>query len=506
LLIFERITMAQTTTPFSSPIILELNKKYQTQWALHSAESLLAWDLEVNMPPKASTSRGAVLGELSMLIQKQMAEIYPPLERASVREQDLNDYEKGVVRILNRKKKFYTRIPPSLLEQENKVAAEASVVWREARKKSDFKSFRPYLEKNIELKREEAEKLGYERHPYNALLDQYEEGITVDAVDRIFAKLIPALKSMLAKIKSSQFATDSPLVEKSYDIDAMSEVNRKLVEVLGMPKDRFRTDTSTHPFEANMSRDDVRITTRYEGTDFKRTLFSVIHESGHAIYELQIDESLQYSPIGVAVSNGFHESQSRFWENVVGRSKEFIALIRPMMQEHLEFLASFSDDQLYYYFNQVRPGLIRVDADELTYNFHTALRYELEKKVIGGEVSTSELPEIWNDTMEEYLGIRPKTDAEGILQDVHWCQGSFGYFPTYTLGNVIAGMIWYNIRKEMQFKEKVRGGEFDPVKKWLYEKIHRWGATYSPKELADKSLGEPINPDRLIEYLQWKYQ
>lgn len=263
-------------------------------------------------------------------------------------------------------------------------------------------------------------------------------------------------------------------------------------------------DLSTHPFEANMARDDVRITTRYEGTDFRRALFSTIHESGHAIYELQIDEKLHFTPTGVAVSNGFHESQSRFWENVIGRSKEFVSLISPILQS-LDFTASFSNEQLYYYFNLVKPGTIRVDADELTYNFHTALRYNLEKKVIGGEASASELPGMWNDAMEEYLGIVPPNDAQGVFQDVHWSHGDFGYFPTYTLGNVIAGMIWHNIRKDLPLEEKVRSGDFQPVKQWLFEKIHRWGATFAPKDLAVRSFGEPINSDRLIEYLEWKY-
>jgi len=498
--------LTETETLFSNPTIIELNQKYRTQWALRSAESLLGWDLEVNMPPKGSAPRGLVLGEVSMLLQKQMTELYPLLEKVDTHAGDLNDYEKGVLRVLRRKQRFYSRIPPSLLEQENKVAAEASVVWREARKKSDFKVFQPYLEKNIELKREEAEKLGYERHPYNALLDQFEEGFTVEDVDRIFSTLIPALKSILAKAQKSQFSTESSLVSRGYKVDAVSEVNRKLVELLGMPKDRFRMDLSTHPFETSVSRDDVRITTRYEGTDFRRALFSTIHESGHAIYELQIEDSLQFTPIGIAVSNGFHESQSRFWENEIGRNRNFIGLIRPTLDQHLDFLGAFSNEQLYYYFNFVRPGMIRVDADELTYNFHTAVRYELEKKILGGEVSTSELPEIWKDTMEEYLGIRPETDSEGILQDVHWSHGEFGYFPTYTLGNVIAGMIWYQIRKDLPLEENVREGDLLPVKRWLYEKIHRWGSTFSPKELAQRSFGEEINPDRLIEYLRWKYE
>jgi len=446
------------------------------------------------------------MAEISLMTQKHMAEIYPLLDETRVG--DLNDYELGVVRILKRKQKYYTRIPPSLLERRDRVAAEASVVWREARQKSDFKMFLPYLEKNIEIKKEEAEKLGYEKHPYDALLDQYDEGLTVKDMDQMFSKLTSALKTILTKVRkeNSRFVKDSPLVEKNYEVDSMKKVNKKIIDLLGMPKERFRMDISTHPFEENMSRDDVRITTRYEGTDFKSALFSTIHESGHAIYELQLNEKLQYTPIGVSVSNGFHESQSRFWENVIGRSREFVSLIRPALTENLAFVSSYDDEQLYFYFNEVRPGKIRVEADELTYNFHTALRYQLEKKVIGGEIKASELPELWNETMEEYLGVKPANDAEGLLQDVHWSHGSFGYFPTYTLGNIISGMIWHNIRKEISLEDRVREGDFEPIKKWLYEKIHRWGAAFSPQELAKRALGEPINPDHLIEYLKWKFE
>jgi carboxypeptidase Taq len=490
---------------FSDPQVMELNRKYTTVWGLRSAGSLLGWDLEVNMPPKGSTARGVAMGEITMLVQRQMTELYPALEKAGEKEGALNDYERGVVRVLKRSQKYFTRIPPSLLEKENQLAAEAFVIWREARKKSNFKEFQPSLEKFVELKREEAEKLGYVGHPYNALLDQYEEGLTTTDVDQMYSRLIPALKKILAKVQNSRFTEGSPLVEQSYDTPIMAEVTKKIVDILQMPKERYRIDVSAHPFEASVSRDDVRITTRYEGSDFRRSLFSIIHESGHAIYELQLNEKLQFTATGIAASNGFHESQSRFWENVVGRSRGFVKLIGPMLRDQLNFVAPYDDEQLFYYFNQVRPGLIRVDADELTYNFHTALRYELEKKVIGGEISVSELPEMWKDLLEDYLGVRPPNDTLGVLQDVHWSHGDFGYFSTYTLGNVIAGMLWHNIRKELNFDERVRGGDFQPVKAWLYEKIHRWGATFSPRELAERSLGEPANPDRLIEYLEWKY-
>lgn len=439
------------------------------------------------------------------MMQKQMSEIYPMLDK--LRVEGFNDYEKGDARVLRRKRKYFTRIPPSLLERKSKVAAEATVAWRSARQNADFRAFEPYLDKIIEIAREEAEKLGYEKHPYDALLDQYEEGFTVDDADAMYSSLVPELKEILEKIQrqKSPFLKRSPLASKSYDVSAASEINSKLIAILGMPKDRFRVDTSTHPFTQAMSGDDVRITTRYEGSDFKRALFSTIHESGHAIYELQIDDKLEHSPIGAPVSFGFHESQSRFWENVIGRSREFVSLLRPALVEGLPFVSSYNDDQIYYYFNEVAPGVIRVDADELTYNFHTALRYDIEKKVIAGELRTAELPEVWNDTLEKYLGIRPANDAEGILQDVHWSHGSFGYFATYTLGNVIAGMIWHDIRGDLELKENIRTGDFLPIKKWLYEKIHRWGSTYAPKDLAVRSFGRSVRSNDLIEYLRTKY-
>jgi carboxypeptidase Taq len=492
-------------SPFSNPTIRELIEKFKPFWALKRSESLLEWDLEVNMPERGSASRGFIMGQLALLDQIHIASLYPTLERAN-QIQDLNDEEKGVVRILEYLKKFYTKIPPSLLEQEKMVTVEATVVWRESRRKSDFKSFQPYLEKIVDLKLQEAEKLGYEKHPYNALLDLYEEQVTVDDMDAMFSRLIPALKRILEKVRSEKkFVSTHPLESEPYEKETLVKVNRRLTEILGLPKDRFRMDVSTHPFMTNISRDDVRITTRYEGRDFAKSTYGTIHESGHGIYELQINEKLEYTPIGIAASTGFHESQSRFWENIVGRSRAFVSLVSPMLREELSFLSKYDDQELYQYFNRVRPSLIRVEADEVTYNFHTALRYELEKKLLSGDIKASELPSIWNDTMEDYLGVKPENDAQGVLQDVHWSGGSMGYFPTYSLGNVIAGMIWYNMRKDIDLDKNVRSGDFAPIKAWLYDRIHKYGATYTPKELAKRSLGESFNPDRLIEYLEWKY-
>jgi carboxypeptidase Taq len=495
----------EKTDPFPNPTIRELNEKYKAFWALTRSQALLEWDLEVNMPEKGSKSRGFIISQLALLDQVHLANLYPTLEKAGMIT-DLNDYEKGVLRMLKHHKKFFTRIPPSLLEEERKVSVEGTVIWREARKKSDFKLFQPILEKMIDIKLREAEKLGYEKHPYNALLDLYEEQVTVEDMDAMFSQLIPALKRILEKVGSEKrYVSNHPLELESYEVPSLQNVNRRLTEILGIPKDRFRMDVSTHPFMTNISRDDVRITTRYEGKDFAKSTFGTIHESGHGIYELQIDEKLEYTPIDVSASTGFHESQSRFWENIVGRSKAFVSLISPMLKDELKFLAKYNDEELYRYFNRVRPSLIRVEADELTYNFHTALRYELEKKLLAGDIHASELPSIWNDTMADYLGIRPANDAEGVLQDIHWSGGAFGYFPTYSLGNVIAGMIWYNIRNDIELDKTIRNGEFAPIKAWLYERIHKYGATYPPKELAQRSLGEAFNPERLVQYLEWKY-
>jgi carboxypeptidase Taq len=492
---------------FSHPKILELIKAYRPIWALSSSGALLEWDLEVNMPERGSESRGVTMAELALIRQDRMKTVYPILEEASARSKDLNEEEKGVVRILERMKKYYTRIPPELLEEEQRLAVEATVVWREARKKADFNQFKPYLERILTLKIKEAEKLGYENHPYNAMLDLGEEGLTVEDMDSMFSRMIPSLRRILEKTRTTKkFPSRHPLEDIKYDVGSMGVVNREITEILGMPKDRFRMDTSTHPFMTGASRDDIRITTRYEGVDFRNTMYSVIHESGHAIYELQLDEKLNYTPVSHAASTGFHESQSRFWENIIGRSKEFVTLIKPLLTKNLSFLAPYDDnDELYQYFNLVRPGLIRVDADELTYNFHIALRYEIEKKLFDGKLSVGELPSLWNETMSEYLGITPQNDAEGVLQDIHWSGGSLGYFPTYSLGNIIGGMIWHNIRKDLDLGELTTKGNFAPIKFWLYDKIHRWGAIYPPKELAKKTLGEPYNPERMLQYLEQKY-
>ena len=490
---------------FENPLIKHIIEGYKPIWALNHASTLFEWDLETFMPLGASKSRGFAQAQIALMRQQRIFNLAETVARAE-QSSDLSDYEKGIIRVIKREVEYFTKIPPDLIEELEKTVTEATVVWREARKRSDFSLFKPHLEKIVELKRREADKLDFEGHPYNALLDLFEEDLTTEDVDRMFASLLPNLKRILEKIISSGFFPPKHKLEEiEYEERDMKRVNQEVLRILGMPDDRFRMDTSTHPFTSGLSLDDVRITTRYERKNFKESLYSVIHECGHALYDLQIDPALEYTPIAGGASLGIHESQSRFWENMIGRSGEFVKLLYPTLRKNLSFMSQFSEEDVYKYLNVVRPSLIRVAADEVTYNFHIVVRYEVEKKLIGGEASVSEIPTIWDDMIEEYLGVRPKRLAEGVLQDVHWSGGMFGYFPTYTLGNVIAAMVHDHLRENLNVQDALGRSEIDTIKNWLRENIHKWGSTYSPKKLQEKIFGEIYNPAHLLSYLEEKY-
>ncbi len=488
-----------------NPIVKEILEKYAQVWALGHAQAVLGWDTETHMPEAGARSRGMAGGQLAVLAQKATVEM-DPLVRKAERARDLDDMEKGIVRAMRRNLDYFLKVPPEVVEEIQRVTTEATVVWRQARKKSDFKLFRPHLEKIVDLQITVAEKMGYQKHPYNALMDMFEEGFTVRDADAVYARLIPESKRLVEKVmKAGVYPSRHPLESVKYQTAALERVNEAVVGLLKMPVDRFRMDVSTHPFTVQIARDDVRITTRYEGSDFKASVFSTVHESGHAIYGLGVDPKLAFTPIGDGASFGVHESQSRFWENVVGRSREFVKLLGPILRKDLPFVKGHDDEDLYRYFNTVRKSFIRVEADELTYNFHTALRYEVEKKVIAGEVKVAEVPSLWNDTFEDYLGMRPRNDAQGALQDVHWSGGSFGYFATYTLGNVIAAMIWHKMKDGAVIRDALEDGDILQLKEWLGTNIHRFGSTYAPKELQERVFGEAYNADRLLRYFNAKF-
>lgn len=493
---------------FQKEIIKQILGHYRKIWAIGHAQSVLGWDMEVNMPKMGITERSTAQGELSVLAHSFMLEpkFVELVEKAA--EEELNDYERGVVRVLQREIRIAKAFPPEFVRELSEVRSKATMAWAEAKEKDDFKKFEPWLDKIIELAKKAADYLGYDEYPYDALLDLYEEGLRTRDLEPIFEKLEKELKPILERIlEEGKVPREHPLEKEEYDIEAMKKVNLKVLELLGYPLGtRGRLDVSPHPFTAEFGIHDVRITTRYEGFDFRRALLAVVHEFGHALYELQVDERFMFSPIAGGVSLGIHESQSRFWENMIGRSKEFVGLIYPILKENLPFMSKYTEEDIYNYFNIVRPDFIRVEADEVTYNMHILLRYKLEKLMVNEEIKASELPELWNDEIERLLGIRPKSYKEGILQDIHWAHGTVGYFPTYSLGTLLATQIRSHILRDIPgFYEKVANGEFAPIKEWLREKVHKYGSMYPPKELLERSFGEGINPEYFIRYIKEKY-
>ncbi len=496
------------TMVFENQVIKEIITEYRALWALDHALSLLSWDSETYMPRGGVEERGIATAELRVLWQKLL--LQPKLaglvEKASGLE-GLNEYERGVVRVLGRKIRIYKKIPPKLLAELAETTEKAKSVWREAKEKNDYRMFEPWLAKIVELNRKMAEHLGYEDHPYDALLDLHEEGMRTRDVEKIFNAIAPALKKILERVlEEDYYPKEHPLEQERYEKKCLERVNFAVLDALGYPWDRGRLDVSPHPFTINMGIGDVRITTRYEGFDFKRSLLAVVHEFGHALYELQVDERLKATPLANGVSMGIHESQSRFWENMVGRTREFVEAIYPLLQQELPFIRKYDAEEVYRYFNTVRPSLIRTEADEVTYNFHILLRFQLEKMLIAGEIRTSDIPELWSEMMDEYLGVKPSSHSEGVLQDIHWSMGSIGYFPSYTIGTIVAAQLKAHMLKEIpETPQLVRNKNFKPIREWLREKIHKWGSTFPPKELLRKAIGEEINTDHFINYLEEKY-
>ena len=490
-------------------IVNQILDAYKPMWSLNHAISLMGWDFETYMPTSGTEERGMADSQLHILHKNLLLnKDFVGLVESAKKLDGLSDLEKGIVRVLNREITKQIKIPNELTQAESLERIRGNMVWREARQKSDFMMYAPHLKKMIEIKKQIAEKIGYEKHPYDALLDSFEEDLTVDDLDKVFGELTPRIQKILKKLVDlgSPFCKESKLAKSNYDIQSVDKLNHDILILLQYDRKRFRMDVSTHPFTETMGLNDVRITTRYEGTDFKKSISSTIHEAGHALYDLQCDQSLSVTPLEGGSSLALHESQSRFWENIVGRSLSFVQLIAPMIRKQVNFANQVSHHELYLYFNNVKADYIRVDADEVTYNLHIALRYEIEKKIFGDELSVSEIPEFWNDRMEQLLGVRPTNDSQGVLQDTHWSSGLFGYFPTYTLGNLVSAIIASKMRKDLEDYEKdIKRGDFQPIREWLRLKIHQHGSSYAPKVLLKNTLNEGYNPDYFVTYIETKY-
>jgi carboxypeptidase Taq len=387
-----------------------------------------------------------------------------------------------------------------------KTCALAHDAWLEARDARTFSRFLPFVEQIVTLKREEAALLGYPDTPYDALLDAFEPGMTTARLTTLFSKLKARLSSLLRRVEDASVRIQT-LPPGPYDLARQIQFGRLVLDAMGYDFNRGRLDQSVHPFTTGFHPTDVRVTTRVAADDLATCVFSCLHEGGHGLYDQGLDPAQWGTPLGESVSLGIHESQSRLWENCVGRSPEFWRHFFPLLKEMFpDALSTVSLDAFHAAINVVRPSLIRTEADELTYNFHIIVRFELELALIAGSLLPRDLPEAWNTAMRATLGVSPSHDSEGVLQDIHWAHGAFGYFPTYTLGNLYAAQFWQQAQRDINdLPTLIEGARLEPLVGWLRDRIHRWGRTYSSDELLVRVTGEGLNPDHFVDYLEGKY-
>jgi carboxypeptidase Taq len=478
---------------------------------LSTVSALVSWDQKVMAPKKGrmlfSKASSTLDTEIfKLMVSKEMGELLAELSPPS----NLNNFDAvQSARIRERKQTYdkYKTIPSELYQEYATLTAEANHIWEEARKNNDFNHYLPYLESIIEMKRKFAELYGYSSHPYDALLDEFEPGLTVEKLDPLFADLLDVSVELLKKIQSSSHKTPVQIFEQSFCKEKQKEFNQYMLPIIGFDMEAGRLDETAHPFAQSMNTGDVRITTRYLENNVRSALFGTIHEAGHGIYEQNINQDFEGTVLRGGTSFGIHESQSRFLENMVGRSKHFWTYFLPTLQNYFpDQLNGVTVEEFYRAINTVKPSFIRVEADELTYNLHIMIRYEIEKGLIAGELKVKDLPTIWNNKMEEYLGIVPDTDSDGVLQDVHWSFGGLGYFPSYTLGNLYAAQILNTIEQELpEFHTNIETGNFENINQWLHSKIHQFGSLIPPNELIVKVTGNELDSKYLANYLNSKY-
>ncbi|CAM4407022.1 carboxypeptidase Taq [Paenibacillus endophyticus] len=474
------------------------------------ALGVLYWDLRTGAPRKGMDNRSEVIGALSadqfkLSTSPELGDWISKLEETSVYA-GLTEMEQRLVAETRKEYDRSVKIPPKLYQEYVVLASQSESKWEEAKENNDYAGFQPYLEKVISYTNQFIDLWGPKATRYDTLLDQYEPGMTVAELDHVFGGLRSQLVPLAAAIAQSPHQPDTAFLKQNYDKEAQKAFSLYILEQMGYNFEAGRLDESTHPFATGLSPGDVRITTRYLENDVTSALFGTIHEGGHALYEQNIMEELIGTTLCTGTSMGIHESQSRFWENVIGRSRPFWDRYFGELQKRFPGQLDVSVDQFYRGNNVVQPSLIRIEADELTYNLHIIIRYEMEKLIFNGGAKAADLPAIWNDKYKEYLGITPPNDAEGVLQDVHWSGGAFGYFPSYSLGNMYAAQIADTMERELDgFWSNVGNGNLLPIKEWLTERIYKYGKLRTPSELIQSVTGKPLDPQHLVTYLTRKY-
>jgi len=489
--------------------ILRYEKHYRKTRAYNYALSLINFDGDTEGPKDAYEDRAEVLGTLSLeyfkhTTSQEYEQIINDLEEDY---ENLDEKMQRIVKLCRKNLSLLKKIPPKEYEDFSILVSKSNHVWKDAKEKGDFSIFEPYLEQVVEYQRKFAKYYGeIDGFIYNSLLDQYEEGATIAKLDKFFAVLKERIVPLLQKINSSKVVIRDAFLERECPKDKQLELGRYVAELLGFNPNHGMIKETEHPFTIGISKNDIRFTTHVYENNILSNLYSCAHEAGHAIYGQNINRDLINSILGDGASMAFHESQSRFFENIIGRSEPFISIIFSKIQEL--FPTQFSDvseREFYLAANIVKPSFIRTEADELTYCLHVMLRYELEKQLIGGEIEVKDLPELWNKKMEEYLGVIPPNDRVGVLQDVHWSQGSIGYFFSYALGNAYSAQIYKAMKKDLDVDKIILSKDLSLIREWLYDHVYKYGALYPPEKLIKIATGEEFNPNYYCDYLEEKF-
>lgn len=480
---------------------------------LGSTESLLSWDMETYMPKLGAEHRSDQLALIATLVhEKRISKKFYKLindcidlQTGEYKNNDLPDDKKAALKEWRKDFLKTSKLPKKFIEKFSRTTSNAINAWALSKKENNFKTFLPHLEKIVQLNIQKASLLGYQDDPYDALLDLFEPEMTVKKLDPLFSNLKNALIDLLQKIQNKNQLADGFLQTDCSD-EVQIKIGKKLLSLLQIDENNCRLDLSVHPFSTSIHPSDVRMTTRLQKKNLMSNLFSILHESGHSIYDMQLPKEEYGSPLCEPISLGIHESQSRTWETLIGKSRDFCALLLPILKSFLDDFKEVSLNNFYQAINKVTPSLIRVEADEVTYPLHIIVRYELEKDLINKRIYPKDLPSYWNEKMEKYLNIKPKSDSEGVLQDIHWSMGSIGYFPTYALGNIYAAHFFQGLKRDLpNYKEIIQTGQFNPIKTWLLENIHKFGRRYSADELALRITRENLNEKAYIRYLNEKY-
>ncbi len=478
---------------------------------LASSIAVLHWDQQTYMPPGGAEERAMQIATLSRLAHELATrdEMGAAIEAAKADVGDM-DSPSDDARLVRKADRDYTKekkVTSAWVTEFRRTTALAHKTWAKARQEADFSQFQSVLEKIIDLRRQYAEFFAPFDHPYDPLLDDYEPGMKTAEVKAVFEKLRPKQVELIHAINEVSDRVDDSPVHQSFDEKGQWDFGMEVIKAFGFDFDRGRQDKTVHPFTTDFGVGDVRITTRFDPEFFNTGVFSTLHEAGHGMYGQGVEPSFSRTPLADGASLSVHESQSRMWENLVGRSKPFWIAFYPKLREYFPAqLGNVELDAFYRAINKVEPSFIRVEADEATYNMHIMLRFEIETALLEGGIEAADLPEVWNSKMNEYLGITPPDDAQGVLQDVHWSEGLLGYFPTYALGNLIASQLWEKIQADIpDLRQQIEEAKFSDLLGWLRENVHQYGAKFEPMELLQRITGSGLSAEAYLRYLNSKF-